>query len=81
MKEECGLDVIAMDKIGIIEFEYVGSNELLEGHIYLCNLFSGDIIESDGCKQIIIMIFISIKCVNNYRNGTNKMVRNRRHSL
>lgn len=37
-----------MDKIGIIEFEYVGSKELLEGHIYLCNHFGGDIIESDG---------------------------------
>lgn len=45
-----------MKKIGIIEFEYVGSKELLEGHIYLCNLFGGDIIESDG-KQLMITIF------------------------
>jgi len=50
VKEECGLDVISMEKIGIIEFEYVGSEELLEGHIYLCYLFRGDIIESDGHK-------------------------------
>lgn len=41
-----------MDKIGIIEFEYVGSKEILEGHIYSCNLFSGDIIESDGDHNI-----------------------------
>jgi len=60
VKEECGLDVISMDKIGIIEFEYVGSEELLEGHIYLCYLFRGDIIESDGNKQNII-VFNSTK--------------------
>lgn len=48
VKEECGLDVISMQKIGIIEFEYIGSKELLEGHIYSCNEFDGDIIESDG---------------------------------
>lgn len=48
VKEECGLDVISLEKIGIIEFEYIGSKELLEGHIYLCKRFSGDIIESDG---------------------------------
>lgn len=48
VKEECGLDIMSMEKIGIIEFEYVGSNELLEGHIYFCDLFNGEIIESDG---------------------------------
>lgn len=37
-----------MKKIGIIDFEYVGSKELLEGHIYICHQFSGDIVESDG---------------------------------
>lgn len=52
VKEECGLDVISMEKIGLIEFEYVGSKEILEGHIYSCNLFSGDIIESDGENDI-----------------------------
>lgn len=48
MKEECGLDVISMDKIGVIDFEFAGSNELMEGHIYTCKCFSGDIVESDG---------------------------------
>lgn len=44
-----------MEKIGIIEFEYVGSKEILEGHIYLCNLFSGDIIESEGKNNILFV--------------------------
>ncbi|VVC40782.1 NUDIX hydrolase domain,NUDIX hydrolase domain-like,NUDIX hydrolase, conserved site,7,8-dihydro-8- [Cinara cedri] len=52
VKEECGLDVISIEKIGIIEFEYSGSKELLEGHIYLCKLFSGEIIESDEMAPI-----------------------------
>ncbi|XP_060838321.1 uncharacterized protein LOC132920168 [Rhopalosiphum padi] len=52
VKEECGLDVISMEKIGIIDFEYVGSKEILEGHIYFCNLFEGDIIESDEMAPI-----------------------------
>lgn len=40
--------MISMEKIGIIEFEYDGSKELLEGHIYVCKNFSGEIVESDG---------------------------------
>lgn len=52
VKEECGLDVISMEKIGIIDFEYVGSKEILEGHIYFCDLFEGDIIESDEMAPI-----------------------------
>lgn len=48
VKEECGLDVISMDKIGILEFEFDGSKELLEVHLYVCKQFSGDIIESEG---------------------------------
>lgn len=45
-----------MEKIGTIDFEYVGSKELLEGHIYLCTQFSGDIIESDGKNNLFITI-------------------------
>uniref|UniRef100_A0A2H8TVJ5 Oxidized purine nucleoside triphosphate hydrolase n=1 Tax=Melanaphis sacchari TaxID=742174 RepID=A0A2H8TVJ5_9HEMI len=52
VKEECGLDVISMKKIGIIDFEYVGSKEILEGHIYFCDLFEGDIVESDEMAPI-----------------------------
>lgn len=43
-----------MEKIGIIDFEYVGSKEILEGHIYFCDLFEGDIIESDGKNKIFL---------------------------
>jgi len=57
VKEECGLNVISMEKIGIIEFEYVGSKELLEGHIYICKLFSGEIVESDGMKFVLNLFY------------------------
>jgi len=46
-----------MNKIGFIEFEYVGSNEILEGHIYLCDKFKGDIVESDGKNKIFLYLF------------------------
>ncbi|XP_060869394.1 oxidized purine nucleoside triphosphate hydrolase-like isoform X2 [Metopolophium dirhodum] len=52
VKEECGLDAISMKKIGIIDFEYIGSNEILEGHIYLCDKFKGHIVESDEMAPI-----------------------------
>lgn len=52
VKEECGLDVLNMEKIGVIDFEFAGSKELMEGHIYMCDSFSGDIVESDGEKKI-----------------------------
>jgi len=45
-----------MEKIGIIDFEYVGSKEILEGHIYFCDLFEGDIIESDGKDKIFLYL-------------------------
>lgn len=56
MKEECGLDAISMKKIGFIDFEYAGSNEILEGHIYLCDKFKGHIVESDGKNKIILYL-------------------------
>jgi len=43
-----------MKKISIIDFEYVGSKEILEGHVYLCDQFEGDIIESDGKNKIFL---------------------------
>ncbi|CAI6349686.1 unnamed protein product [Macrosiphum euphorbiae] len=52
VKEECGLDAISMKKIGFIDFEYAGSNEILEGHIYLCDKFKGHIVESDEMAPI-----------------------------
>lgn len=56
VKEECGLDAISIIKIGIIDFEYVGSKEILEGHVYLCDQFEGDIIESDGKNKIFLYL-------------------------
>ncbi|XP_050432317.1 uncharacterized protein LOC126840533 isoform X2 [Adelges cooleyi] len=47
VKEECGLDVDGMEKVGILEFEGVNSNEILEGHVFICTQYSGDIIETE----------------------------------
>lgn len=58
VKEECGLDVLNMEKIGVIDFEFAGSKELMEGHIYMCDSFSGDIVESDGKKKIKYIFFL-----------------------
>lgn len=51
------VDDISMKKIAIIDFEYVGSEEILEGHVYLCKTFKGDIIESDGKNKNIFYIY------------------------
>lgn len=45
-----------MKKIATIDFEYVGSKEILEGHVYLCKTFKGVIVESDG-KNIFYIYY------------------------
>ncbi|MFH1404913.1 MAG: 8-oxo-dGTP diphosphatase [Patescibacteria group bacterium] len=47
LKEESGLDAIHLQKHGIIEFEFPHDDFLIEGHIYRCEHYEGELIESD----------------------------------
>ena len=47
-KEECGLDVTDLDKVGIILFEFVGELQLLEVHVFRTKNYFGSIMETEG---------------------------------
>jgi len=46
-QEECGLQAIATEKIGILEFEYKGANKNIEMHIFKIKSFEGEMHESE----------------------------------
>ncbi|MEE6523782.1 hypothetical protein FKM82_022824 [Ascaphus truei] len=48
--EESGLTVDTLLKIGRITFEFVGSSELLEVHVFRADTFSGEPTESDEMR-------------------------------
>lgn len=48
IKEECGLHAKKLDKVGVIEFEFVGDPEILEVHVFTTKHFTGVISESEG---------------------------------
>lgn len=52
LQEESGLMVDALEKVGIIKFEFVGEPQLLDVHIFRADTYSGDPAESEGmCPQ------------------------------
>lgn len=48
MKEECGLSVQDLKRIGILEFEFVGNDGLLEVHVFETYNYEGTETESEG---------------------------------
>jgi 8-oxo-dGTP diphosphatase / 2-hydroxy-dATP diphosphatase len=50
MKEEAGVQVDNLDKIGIIEFEFQGNLKILEVHVFKTGTFLGEVIESEEMK-------------------------------
>src|SRR3989344_2534249 len=50
VKEEAGIQVKNLNKVGIIEFEFQDNPEILEVHIFKSNNFSGEPIESEEMK-------------------------------
>ncbi|OHA68459.1 MAG: hypothetical protein A3J68_01525 [Candidatus Wildermuthbacteria bacterium RIFCSPHIGHO2_02_FULL_48_16] len=50
IREETGIEVVVLDKAGIIEFEFKGNPEVLEVHIFKSESFSGEPIESEEMK-------------------------------
>ncbi|XP_076169489.1 uncharacterized protein LOC143147783 isoform X2 [Ptiloglossa arizonensis] len=47
VKEECGLSAKDLTRIGLLEFEFEGSEVLFEVHVFETYNFSGEIIESE----------------------------------
>ncbi|CAH2307311.1 7,8-dihydro-8-oxoguanine triphosphatase [Pelobates cultripes] len=48
--EESGLTVKTLEKIGEIKFEFVGSTELLDVHVFRADNFTGEPTESDEMR-------------------------------
>ena len=47
VKEEADIDVADLEKMGVIDFEFVGNPEVLEVHIFRSAEFSGTPVETD----------------------------------
>ncbi|KAG7189412.1 hypothetical protein KM043_017117 [Ampulex compressa] len=47
LKEECGLSGKNLKKIGILEFEFVGEETILEVHVYETYKYCGEVMESE----------------------------------
>lgn len=50
IKEEAGVEVENMEKIGIINFEFNGNPEILETHIFKSTSFIGEPVEGEEMK-------------------------------
>lgn len=50
VREEVGIKVEDLDKMGIIDFEFKGKPEVLQVHIFRSNNFSGEPAESEEMK-------------------------------
>lgn len=50
MKEESGLDVINIDRLGILEFTWANKKDVLEVHVFKCKDAVGQAIESDEMR-------------------------------
>ncbi|MEK7572268.1 MAG: 8-oxo-dGTP diphosphatase [Patescibacteria group bacterium] len=50
IKEEAGIDVGDLSKMGILNFEHKNNSETLECHIFKAKNFTGDLIETEEMK-------------------------------
>ena len=50
MREEAGIEVNNLSKVGIIEFAFKNDSEILEVHIFKSDDFSGEPVESEEMK-------------------------------
>ncbi|HTE48941.1 MAG TPA: 8-oxo-dGTP diphosphatase [Candidatus Paceibacterota bacterium] len=50
VKEEAGIELINLDKVGIIDFEFKGNHEILEVHIFKSDNFLGNPAESEEMR-------------------------------
>lgn len=54
-KEEAGVDLIDLNKVGIIDFEFEGNSEILQVHIFKINEFLGKPAESEEMKPQCVL--------------------------
>ncbi|MEI7451725.1 MAG: 8-oxo-dGTP diphosphatase [Candidatus Falkowbacteria bacterium] len=50
MQEESGVELVDVEKVGLVEFEFVGNPEILEVHIFKANDFLGEPVESEEMR-------------------------------
>lgn len=49
-KEECGIEIKNLEKLGIVDFEFRGNPEIIQMHIFRVGNFSGEPKESEEMK-------------------------------
>ena len=82
-REECGLAVAGLDKVGIILFEFLGQSQMLEVHVFRTENYTGSPVETEGAITNSLCNFDSIPfslCTLLTRNET-AVVRVFRHSF
>ena len=50
-KEECGIEITELEKIGILDFEFENNNEILEVHLFNIKTFSGEPVETEEMRS------------------------------
>lgn len=50
IREEAGIEVDDLEKVGMIDFEFMGDPEILEVHVFRSTLFSGDPTETEEMR-------------------------------
>lgn len=50
MREEAGLEAVAMEKSGVIDFEFENDTKVLEVHIFRVTKFGGEPLETEEMK-------------------------------
>jgi len=62
-KEECGLDVTSLDKVGVIMFEFLGQPQLMEVHVFRTRQYTGSPVETEGAEiDYIVLNMINCCC-------------------
>ena len=60
VKEECGLDVIDLHKIGLVQVEFEGDPTLLDVYVFETCKYQGKIIETEGKLSIVEFILVHL---------------------
>lgn len=50
IKEECGIEIGKMEKIGVVDFEFQGDPQIIQVHLFRANDFSGEPRETEEMR-------------------------------
>lgn len=56
--EESGVIVKRLNKVGLLMFEFIGSKQLMEVHVFQTNEYEGTPVETDGKYQAVIYLLL-----------------------